>query len=110
MADNAFKANKNKDNKPKFDTNKLKILGNNLLKQLEKSNNELQNTNPIVNYDKIKASLDSNDINRQRDAITAIQYLLNNTASAEVLNLYSLKKEAYTKLKTTPSCSTLAFL
>lgn len=77
MADNAFKANKNKDNKPKFDTNKLKILGNNLLKQLEKSNNELQNTNPIVNYDKIKASLDSNDINRQRDAITAIQYLLN---------------------------------
>lgn len=77
MADNAFKANKNKDNKPKFDTNKLKILGNNLLKQLEKSNNELQNTNPIVNYDKIKASLDSSDINRQRDAITAIQYLLN---------------------------------
>lgn len=77
MADNAFKANKNKDNKPKFDINKLKILGNNLLKQLEKSNNELQNTNPIVNYDKIKASLDSNDINRQRDAITAIQYLLN---------------------------------
>lgn len=77
MADNAFKANKNKDNKPQFDTNKLKILGNNLLKQLEKSNNELQNTNPIVNYDKIKASLDSNDINRQRDAITAIQYLLN---------------------------------
>jgi hypothetical protein len=77
MADNAFKANKNKDNKPKFDTNKLKILGNNLLKQLEKSNNELQNTNPIVNYDKIKASLDSSDINRQRDAITAVQYLLN---------------------------------
>ncbi len=77
MADNAFEANKNKDNKPKFDINKLKILGNNLLKQLEKSNNELQNTNPIVNYDKIKASLDSNDINRQRDAITAIQYLLN---------------------------------
>lgn len=77
MADNAFKVNKNKDNKPQFDTNKLKILGNNLLKQLEKSNNELQNTNPIVNYDKIKASLDSNDINRQRDAITAIQYLLN---------------------------------
>ena len=77
MADNAFKANKNKDNKPQFDTNKLKILGNNLLKQLEKSNNELQNTNPIVNYDKIKASLDSSDINRQRDAITAIQYLLN---------------------------------
>lgn len=77
MADNAFKVNKNKDNKPQFDTNKLKILGNNLLKQLEKSNNELQNTNPIVNYDKIKASLDSSDINRQRDAITAIQYLLN---------------------------------
>ncbi|WP_289128613.1 LPD38 domain-containing protein [uncultured Megamonas sp.] len=77
MADNAFKANKNKDNKLKFDTNKLKILGNNLLKQLEKSNNELQNTNPIVNYDKIKASLDSSDINKQRDAITAIQYLLN---------------------------------
>lgn len=77
MADNAFKANKNKDNKPKFDTNKLKILGNNLLKQLEKSNNELQNTNPIVNYDKIKTSLDSSDINKQRDAITAIQYLLN---------------------------------
>lgn len=77
MADNAFKANKNKDNKPQFDTNKLKILGNNLLKQLEKSNNELQNTNPIVNYDKIKTSLDSSDINKQRDAITAIQYLLN---------------------------------
>lgn len=77
MADNAFKVNKNKDNKPQFDTNKLKILGNNLLKQLEKSNNELQNTNPIVNYDKIKASLDSSDINKQRDAITAIQYLLN---------------------------------
>ena len=31
MADNAFKVNKNKDNKPQFDTNKLKILGNNLL-------------------------------------------------------------------------------
>lgn len=77
MADNAFKVNKNKDNKPQFDTNKLKILGNNLLKQLEKSNNELQNTNPIVNYDKIKTSLDSSDINKQRDAITAIQYLLN---------------------------------
>lgn len=83
MADNAFKANKNKDNKPKFDTNKLKILGNNLLKQLEKSNNELQNTSPIVNYDKIKASLNSNDINRQRDAITAIQYLLNSLNSDE---------------------------
>lgn len=83
MADNAFKANKNKDNKLKFDTNKLKILGNNLLKQLEKSNNELQNTNPIVNYDKIKASLDSSDINRQRDAITAIQYLLNSLNSDE---------------------------
>lgn len=83
MADNAFKVNKNKDNKPQFDTNKLKILGNNLLKQLEKSNNELQNTNPIVNYDKIKASLDSSDINRQRDAITAIQYLLNSLNSDE---------------------------
>lgn len=83
MADNAFKANKNKDNKSKFDTNKLKILGNNLLKQLEKSNNELQNTNPIVNYDKIKASLDSSDINKQRDAITAIQYLLNSLNSDE---------------------------
>lgn len=83
MADNAFKVNKNKDNKPQFDTNKLKILGNNLLKQLEKSNNELQNTNPIVNYDKIKASLDSSDINKQRDAITAIQYLLNSLNSDE---------------------------
>ena len=75
VADNTFKTNTT--TKPKADTNKIKTLGYDLLKQLQKRNIEVSNTNNVVNYDKIKSALNSNDINKQKDALTIMQYILN---------------------------------
>lgn len=75
VADNTFKTNTTI--KPKADTNEIKTLGYDLLKQLQKRNIELSNTNNVVNYDKIKSALASNDINKQKDALTVMQYILN---------------------------------
>lgn len=73
MMDNAFrggnrqKRNTVSNNRPNFDSNTLRSVGNNMLQQMQQANI------PTANYEALQTAINSNDINRQRDAITAMQ-------------------------------------
>ena len=73
MMDNAFrggnrlKSNTVSSNKPNFDSNTLRSVGNNMLQQMQQANI------PTANYEALQTAINSNDVNRQRDAITAMQ-------------------------------------
>lgn len=73
MMDNAFrggnrpKNNTVSNNQPTFDSNTLRSVGNNMLQQMQQANI------PTANYEALQTAINSNDVNRQRDAITAMQ-------------------------------------
>ena len=89
MMDNAFRGgNKQKTNsttsnkpvnKPVFNNSNLQKIGNDMLQQMQ------HNNIPTANYEALQTAINSNDINKQRDAITAMQ-MQNNTFLNSPLN------------------------